>query len=134
VNEISAALQQAGCGVSKWNCAVALTRHRSIELRRGSPCLSYLLQAAGYSGKVNKECTILRIKIDRFLASEMFISFFYRLILFYSWTFRLKIENDKDWMDYRRNGGCRFALGLASTIFFCYSLRLNSLYTNFSDT
>ena len=47
----------------------------------------------------------MRIKIDRFLASEAFISFFYRLILFYSWTFRLKIENDKGWTDYRRNGG-----------------------------
>ena len=47
----------------------------------------------------------MRIKIDRFLASEAFISFFYRLILFYSWTFRLKIENDKEWIDYRRNGG-----------------------------
>jgi hypothetical protein len=38
----------------------------------------------------------LRIKIDRFLTSEAFISFFYRLILIYSWTFRLKIENDKE--------------------------------------
>ena len=47
----------------------------------------------------------MRIKIDRFLSSEVFISFFYRLILCYSWTFRLKIENDKDWMEYRRNGG-----------------------------
>ena len=47
----------------------------------------------------------MRIKIDRFLASEAFISFLYRLTLFYSWTFRLKIENDKDWVDYRRNGG-----------------------------
>jgi lysophospholipid acyltransferase (LPLAT)-like uncharacterized protein len=47
----------------------------------------------------------LRIKIDRILTSEAFISLFYRLILFYSWTFRLKIENEKDWMDYRRNGG-----------------------------
>ena len=47
----------------------------------------------------------MRIKLDRFLTSEMFISFFYRLILSYSWTFRLKIENDNDWMDYRRNGG-----------------------------
>jgi len=46
----------------------------------------------------------LRIKIDRFLASDAFISFFYRLILFYSWTFRLKIENDKDWKNYIRNG------------------------------
>jgi lysophospholipid acyltransferase (LPLAT)-like uncharacterized protein len=45
------------------------------------------------------------MKIDRFLTSEVFISFFYRLILFYSWTFRLKIENDKDWMDFRKNGG-----------------------------
>jgi lysophospholipid acyltransferase (LPLAT)-like uncharacterized protein len=47
----------------------------------------------------------LRINIDRFLTSEVFVSFFYRLILFYSWTFRLKIENDKDWMNYIRNGG-----------------------------
>lgn len=47
----------------------------------------------------------MRIKIDRFLDSEAFISFFYGLILFYSWTLRLKIENDKEWMDYRRNGG-----------------------------
>ncbi len=54
---------------------------------------------------INKECTILRIKIDRILASEAFIFFFYRLILFYSWTFRLRIENDKHWMDYIGNGG-----------------------------
>ena len=47
----------------------------------------------------------MRIKLDRFLTSEAFISFFYRLILFYSWTFRLKIKNEKDWMDYRRNDG-----------------------------
>lgn len=47
----------------------------------------------------------MRIKIDRYLKSETFISFFYRLVLFYSWTLRLKIENDKEWMDYRRKGG-----------------------------
>ena len=47
----------------------------------------------------------MRRKIDRFFTSEVFISFFYRLILFYSWTFRLKIENDKDWMDFIKNGG-----------------------------
>jgi len=47
----------------------------------------------------------LRIKIDRYLKSEAFISFFYRLVLFYSRTLRLKIENDKEWMDYRRKGG-----------------------------
>ena len=44
-------LPAAICGVSKRNCAVALTRLRSIELRRGSPCLSSLLQAAVYSGE-----------------------------------------------------------------------------------
>ena len=47
----------------------------------------------------------MRIHLARFLTSEAFISFFFRLILFYSWTFRLKIENDKDWVDYRRHGG-----------------------------
>lgn len=47
----------------------------------------------------------MRIKIDRYLKSEAFISFFYRLVLFYSRTLRLKIENDKEWMDYRRKGG-----------------------------
>jgi hypothetical protein len=44
-------LPAASCGVSKRNCTVALTRLRSIELQRGSPCLSSLLQAAGYSGE-----------------------------------------------------------------------------------
>lgn len=45
------------------------------------------------------------IKIDRYLKSEAFISLFYGLVLLYSRTLRLKIENDKEWMDYRRNGG-----------------------------
>jgi lysophospholipid acyltransferase (LPLAT)-like uncharacterized protein len=53
----------------------------------------------------NKGLTILRINLYRFLTSELFISFFYRLVLLYSWTFRLKIENDKGWMEYRKNGG-----------------------------
>ena len=47
----------------------------------------------------------MRIKIDRYLKSEAFISLFYGLVLLYSRTLRLKIENDKEWMDYRRNGG-----------------------------
>lgn len=47
----------------------------------------------------------MRIKIDRYLKSEAFISLFYGLVLLYSWTLRLKIENNKEWMDYRRNGG-----------------------------
>ena len=44
-------------------------------------------------------------KIDRFLTSQVFIFYFYGLILFYSWTFRLEIENDQDWIDYRRIDG-----------------------------
>ncbi len=60
----------------------------------------------------------MRIKIDRFLASEAFISLFYRLILFYSWTFRLKIENDKDWMDYRKKVAVLFCFALGTSNFF----------------
>jgi len=35
----------------RYNDMVRLTRLRSNELRRGSPCLSSLQQAAGYSGE-----------------------------------------------------------------------------------
>ncbi len=47
----------------------------------------------------------MRIKTDRFFTSELFISFLYRFCRAYSWTFRLKVENDKDWIDYLENGG-----------------------------
>ncbi len=47
----------------------------------------------------------VRIKLNRFLTSELFIFFLYRFTLTYSWTFRLKVENEKDWMDYLKNGG-----------------------------
>jgi lysophospholipid acyltransferase (LPLAT)-like uncharacterized protein len=47
----------------------------------------------------------VRIKLDRFLTSELFIFFLYRFILTYSWTFRLKVENEKEWVDYLKNGG-----------------------------
>ena len=47
----------------------------------------------------------MRIKLDRFLTSELFIFFLYRFTLTYSWTFRLKVENDKEWLDYLKNGG-----------------------------
>jgi len=67
----------------------------------------------------------LRIKIDRFLTSEAFISFFYRLILFYSWKFRLKIENDKDWMDYIRNGGVVLLCTWHQLFFLLYDLLKN---------
>jgi lysophospholipid acyltransferase (LPLAT)-like uncharacterized protein len=47
----------------------------------------------------------LRIKTDRFFTSELFISFLYRFCRAYSWTFRLKVENEKEWIDYLENGG-----------------------------
>jgi len=47
----------------------------------------------------------LSIKTDRFFTSELFISFLYRFCRAYSWTFRLKVENEKEWMDYLDNGG-----------------------------
>jgi lysophospholipid acyltransferase (LPLAT)-like uncharacterized protein len=47
----------------------------------------------------------MRIKLNRFLTSELFIFFLYRFIIAYSWTFRLKVENEKEWVDYLKNGG-----------------------------
>ena len=47
----------------------------------------------------------MRIKTDHFFTSELFISFLYRFCRAYSWTFRLKVENEKEWRDYIENGG-----------------------------
>jgi lysophospholipid acyltransferase (LPLAT)-like uncharacterized protein len=47
----------------------------------------------------------LKIKLSHFFSSELFIFFLYRFILTYSWTFRLTVENEKEWMDYLKNGG-----------------------------
>ena len=47
----------------------------------------------------------MRIITDRFFTSELFISFLYRFCRAYSWTFRLKVENEKEWIDYIENGG-----------------------------
>jgi lysophospholipid acyltransferase (LPLAT)-like uncharacterized protein len=47
----------------------------------------------------------MRIKINRFIASKPFIYFLYRFIRIYSWTFRLTVENEKDWLDYHKGGG-----------------------------
>ncbi|MFC1859042.1 lysophospholipid acyltransferase family protein [Thermodesulfobacteriota bacterium] len=44
-------------------------------------------------------------KLGRLFTTELFISFFYRFNRIYSWTFRLKVENEKEWMDYLKNGG-----------------------------
>ena len=55
-----------------------------------------LAKGRGYS--------VLRIKLDRLLTSEPFITFLYRFARTYSWTLRLKVENEKEWMDYLKNG------------------------------
>ena len=47
----------------------------------------------------------MRVKIDRFITSELFISLLYRLNRIYSGTFRLTIENEEEWLDYLNNGG-----------------------------
>jgi lysophospholipid acyltransferase (LPLAT)-like uncharacterized protein len=44
-------------------------------------------------------------KLNRLFTTELFISFLYRLNRVYSWTFRLKVENEKEWMEYLKNGG-----------------------------
>ena len=45
------------------------------------------------------------IKLNRFLRSDLFISFLYRFARAYLWTLRIKIENENEWMDYLKNGG-----------------------------
>ena len=47
----------------------------------------------------------MRIKLNRSLKSDIFISFLYRFARAYLLTFRLKIENENEWMDYLKNGG-----------------------------
>lgn len=47
----------------------------------------------------------MKIKTDRFFTSKPFISFLYRFCRAYSWTFRLRVENEKAWSDYLENGG-----------------------------
>jgi lysophospholipid acyltransferase (LPLAT)-like uncharacterized protein len=39
------------------------------------------------------------------VTTKLFHSFLYRFIRLYSSTFKMKIENEKEWMDYLRSGG-----------------------------
>ncbi len=41
----------------------------------------------------------------RLLNSEWFINFVYRFVRAYAWTFRLRIENEKEWMAHIHSGG-----------------------------
>lgn len=44
-------------------------------------------------------------KINRLITSKFILALLYRFIRTYSWTFRLRIENEHDWMTYHRKGG-----------------------------
>ena len=44
-------------------------------------------------------------KFKKVTRTRQFHNFLYRFIRLYSWTFRISIENEKEWMDYHRNGG-----------------------------
>lgn len=48
---------------------------------------------------------VLRININRFITSELFIVSLFRLSRIYVGTFRLTIENEQEWLDYLNSGG-----------------------------
>jgi hypothetical protein len=43
--------------------------------------------------------------INRLLRSPVTLALLYRFIRAYSWTFRLRIENEQEWMDHHHRGG-----------------------------
>lgn len=45
------------------------------------------------------------MNVKKVLATPLFIRFAYKLIQLYSWTFRLKVENETPWMEHIRSGG-----------------------------
>ena len=47
----------------------------------------------------------MRIKLNRILTSEIFRPFLYRFVRAYCRTLRLRVENEKAWKDYLKNGG-----------------------------
>jgi lysophospholipid acyltransferase (LPLAT)-like uncharacterized protein len=44
-------------------------------------------------------------KIRNAITSQLATALLYRLIRAYSWTFRIKVENEDDWLTYLENGG-----------------------------
>lgn len=47
----------------------------------------------------------MALKFNNIVTTKLFHSFLYRFIRFYSSTFKMKIVNEKKWMDYYRSGG-----------------------------
>ncbi len=47
----------------------------------------------------------MSLKLKKMLTSKSMIRLVYHFIRIYSWTFRLRVENEKEWMDHLRSGG-----------------------------
>jgi lysophospholipid acyltransferase (LPLAT)-like uncharacterized protein len=47
----------------------------------------------------------MALPFKRIVTTQLFHSFLYRFIRLYSSTFQLRIDNEKEWMDYLRSGG-----------------------------
>jgi len=47
----------------------------------------------------------MMLKKYRYLLTDKLQGSFYHLIRAYSWTFRLRVENEKPWLEYLQNGG-----------------------------
>jgi hypothetical protein len=45
------------------------------------------------------------MKLNQFITSNFGLTFLYRFIRTYSATFRLRVENERDWLEYHRRGG-----------------------------
>lgn len=45
------------------------------------------------------------LKFKKITRTKQFHSFLYRFIRFYSWTFRIKVENEQKWMERLNSGG-----------------------------
>lgn len=52
-----------------------------------------------------QEIVSMALQFKSIAATKLFQSFLYRLIRLYSSTFRMKVENESEWMDYFRSGG-----------------------------
>jgi lysophospholipid acyltransferase (LPLAT)-like uncharacterized protein len=59
--------------------------------------------AAAVSYPCRKETVMF--KKYRYLLTDKLQGSFYHLIRTYSWTFRLRVENEKPWIEYLQNGG-----------------------------
>lgn len=45
------------------------------------------------------------LRLKKITGTRQFHSFLYRFIRFYSWTFRVDVENERQWMEHLKSGG-----------------------------